>query len=158
MLTRCEKVVDVYLPRRSNNVMRFERAVGAANDGVQFHRGAMAYPKQQPFAGERIEFGVGLDHEFYGRISQNLLAQSLQRFGIKAKGRTDLVEGIEKVVERIDRNACLGTRRTTAEVGEETARTPHRPGRGAERAGFFFGNEFRRAHECILIMCRAVGK
>ena len=119
MLTRCEKVVDVYLPRRSNNVMRFERAVGAANDGVQFHRGAMAYPKQQPFAGERIELGVGLDHEFYGRISQNLLAQSLQRFGIKAKGRTYLVEGIEKVVERIDGNACLGTRRTTAEVGKE---------------------------------------
>ena len=41
---------------------------------------AMAYAEQQPFAGERIEFGVGLDHEFYGRIAQNLLADGLQAF------------------------------------------------------------------------------
>src|SRR5208337_4291707 len=100
---------------RSDNVMRFERAVGAANYGVQLHRGTVAYSKQQPFAGERIEFGMGFDHEFYCRIAQNLLAQRLQRFGIKAKGRTDLVESIEKVFERIDGNARLFTCPTATE-------------------------------------------
>ena len=138
--------------------MRFERAVSAADNGVQFHRGTVAYPKQKPFAGDRIEFGMGFDHEFYSRIAQNLLAQRLQRFGIKPEGRTQLIESIEKVFERIDGNASLGTRRTAAQIGEETARTPHRPSRGPKRVSLFLGNEFRRPHKGILIMCRAVGE
>ena len=38
MLAGREKIVDVNLARGSDNVMRFERAVGAANDGMQLHR------------------------------------------------------------------------------------------------------------------------
>ena len=37
MLPRCEKVMDVNLPWRRDDMVRFERSVSAVNDGVQCH-------------------------------------------------------------------------------------------------------------------------
>ena len=51
MLPRCEKVMDVNLPWRGDDMVRFERSVGAVSDGVQCHRNAMAHSEEQPFAG-----------------------------------------------------------------------------------------------------------
>jgi len=137
-------------------MMRFERGVSTVNDGVECHRSSMAHSEEQPFAGQRIKFAMGLDHELFGRIAQRLLAQRFQRFRIEAKGRADLVESIEKIFEGIDSDPCLAMRGAATETRDEAARRPHRPGREVKRASFFLGNEFRRAHECILIMRRAV--
>jgi hypothetical protein len=66
---------------------------------------------------------VRLDHEFARWISQPLFAERRQRYRIEAVGRANLVERIELVVERVDRDAGLRARVPAAKIGE------HAPGR-----------------------------
>ena len=51
MLSRCEKVMDVNLPWRGDDMVRFECGVSVVNDGVQSHRNPMTHSKEEPFTG-----------------------------------------------------------------------------------------------------------
>jgi hypothetical protein len=91
-------------------------------------------------------------------MTQSLLAERRKRSRIDTVSRTDLVEGIKPIVERIDGDAGLRARMTAAEIGQNAARPPHRPGGEAKSVGLLLLDELRRAHERVLIAHLAAGE